>query len=291
MSTERSFVVSCHRYTLLRLHGSGGMGQVWLARDLDLDREVALKELLPKWVDNPAVRSRFLHEARIVGQLEHTGIVPIYGVGWSREGRPFYVMKFVRGGTLAEGIAAYHRAPTAPVLRGLIRHFGDVCQAVAYAHSRGVIHRDLKPRNVMLGEYGETVVLDWGLARCAGRAEPGVATPCQPSSPGEGLTSPGPIVEEEGLTLPGQVLGTRPYMAPEQAEGLSGEVGPTADVYSLGVILHEIITGQPQPQPQVRHRVSPGDAVELIALKAMSPQPSLRHRTAAELVNVLQRWS
>src|SRR5262249_19302641 len=142
---------------------TGGIGRVWLARDAEIGRDVALKEPRP---DRPADLSRFLEEeARVTGRLEHPGVVPVYELV-AREGRPpFYVMRFVRGRTLAEAVRAYHRTPAPMAFRELLGAFVAVCNAVAYAHSKGVVHRDLKPANVMLGDFGEVVVLDWGLAK------------------------------------------------------------------------------------------------------------------------------
>ncbi len=162
---------SRERYTLTHLHAKGGMGRVWLARDGALGRQIALKELRPDQADNSIVCSRFLYEAKITAQLEHPGIVPVYELG---EGdAPYYTMRFVRGRTLSEAIRAYHKKRAAgeadSVARvELLTAFVNVCHAVAYAHSRGIIHRDLKGQNVVLGDFGEVMVLDWGLAKRVG---------------------------------------------------------------------------------------------------------------------------
>src|SRR5262245_16494755 len=165
------------RYTLTRLHAQGGIGQVWLARDQALGREVALKELRPERAASPAVWARFLEEAKVTGQLEHPGIVPVYELAARSEDRqPFYTMRFVRGRTLAEAVRDYYRRRSAGEagaveFQGLLQALVGVCNAVAYAHARGVLHRDLKPQNVVLGDYGEVIVLDWGLAKLVGRPE------------------------------------------------------------------------------------------------------------------------
>ena len=159
---------SRERYTLTHLHAKGGMGQVWLARDTALGRQIALKELRPDQSDNLIVWSRFVYEAKITAKLEHPGIVPVYEVG---EGEaPYYTMRFVRGRTLSEATRAYHKKRASgeadPLgLVELLNAFVGVCHAVAYAHSRGIIHRDLKGQNVVLGDFGEVMVLDWGLAK------------------------------------------------------------------------------------------------------------------------------
>ena len=162
---------SRERYTLTHLHAKGGMGRVWLARDGALGRQIALKELRPDQADNSIVCSRFLYEAKITAQLEHPGIVPVYELGEGES--PYYTMRFVRGRTLNEAIRAYHKKRAAgeadSVARvELLTAFVNVCHAVAYAHSRGIIHRDLKGQNVVLGDFGEVMVLDWGLAKRVG---------------------------------------------------------------------------------------------------------------------------
>jgi hypothetical protein len=212
------------RFTVLCPHARGGLGQVSLARDEELNREVALKEILANQ-DSPVSRQRFLAEARITGQLEHPGVVPVYALGRGADGRPYYAMRFVRGRTLSEAVGAYHRQPTPLALRELLRRFQDVCQAIAYAHSKGVLHRDLKPGNIMLGDYGETLVLDWGLAKRLAGGEAGADARSAEAAPAGGVG---------GVTLAGQVLGTPAFMAPEQAAGQSESVGPAADIYSLG---------------------------------------------------------
>jgi tetratricopeptide (TPR) repeat protein len=289
------------RYTLSRLHATGGIGRVWLARDASLGRDVALKELLPERAGNPAVWVRFIKEAQVTGQLEHPGIVPIYEVGRRPEDQaPFYTMRFVRGRTLAGAVAAYHerrdRGKVGPLeLRELLTAFVGVCNAVAYAHSRGVLHRDLKPQNVVLGDYGEVIVLDWGLAKVMDSPDD-EAPPLQVA--GEG---------ETGATVQGQVLGTPAYMAPEQAEGRLDQLGPASDVYGLGAILYEVLTGRPPfggddtltvlqrviHEPPARPRSlgkGPPPALEAVCLKALAKQPAARYATAKELAAEVQRW-
>src|SRR5262249_31859338 len=158
----------------------GGLGAVFVALDAELGREVALKQILDDHADDPASRSRFLLEAEITGGLEHPGVVPVYGLGTYADGRPFYAMRFIRGDSLKE--AARCRGDGAPKgddgrrsleLRKLLRRFTDVCNAIEYAHSRGVLHRDIKPGNIIVGRHGETLVVDWGLAKAVGRIDPG----------------------------------------------------------------------------------------------------------------------
>src|SRR5262249_2419245 len=167
------------RYRTLHEHARGGLGLVYVAEDLELEREVALKEIKPDHAHDPSSRNRFLLEARVNGRLEHPGIVPVYGLGHYEDGRPFYAMRFIKGETLNEAIRHFHEADVPGrdpgerrlALRQLLGQFVAICNAVAYAHSRGVIHRDLKPANAMLGKFGETLLVDWGLAKVVGRPQ------------------------------------------------------------------------------------------------------------------------
>ncbi len=198
------------RYARQRLHATGGFGQVWEARDSQLARPVALKELRPEHEGTPAARVRFLEEARITGQLEHPGIVPVYELIEDSDEAPYYTMRMVRGRTLSEAVRAFHAQtrqagrPDRVALQGLLQAFVSVCNTLAYAHARGVVHRDLKGANVVLGPYGEVVVLDWGIARILGIGDDGMAE--QPVA-GAGLEP----------TQAGMVKGTLSHMAPEQA--------------------------------------------------------------------------
>jgi serine/threonine protein kinase len=177
------------RYTLMQIRGEGGLGRVWLARDRDLHRGVALKEIRPDRASNPELWRRFLKEAQITGQLEHPHIVPVYELARRREDdQPFYTMRYVRGQTLRGAIQEFHRqragkAPDWLALQSLLGSFLKVCDAIAYAHSRGVVHRDLKPENIVLGAYGEVAVLDWGLAKL-------VDAPVEPRDPNDETVGP-----------------------------------------------------------------------------------------------------
>jgi tRNA A-37 threonylcarbamoyl transferase component Bud32 len=164
------------RFRPLKLHASGGLGEVFLARDEQLKRDVALKQLQDKHADDPLKRERFVLEGEVTGALEHPGIVPVYALGVDAKGHAFYAMRFVRGESLRNAVLRWQKDAPAHLryrrdaieLRRLLTRFMGVCQAMEYAHSRGVIHRDLKPANIMLGKHGETYVVDWGLARIAG---------------------------------------------------------------------------------------------------------------------------
>src|SRR5205814_1937625 len=179
-------------------------------------------------------RQRFLLEAEITGGLEHPGIVPVYGLGSYGDGRPYYAMRFIKGDSLKDAIARFHAEEALKkdpgrrslALRKLLRRFVDICNAIDYAHSRGVLHRDIKPGNVIVGRHGETLVVDWGLAKAVGRADPDPSADERPLVPSSASGSAG--------TLPGSALGTPAYMSPEQARGDLAALGPQSDVYSLG---------------------------------------------------------
>jgi tRNA A-37 threonylcarbamoyl transferase component Bud32 len=197
------------RFRVLRPHARGGLGIVFVALDTELHREVALKQILDGHADDLTSRQRFLREAEITGGLEHPGIVPVYGLGTYGDGRPYYAMRFIRGDSLKEAIERFHGDAVLRTdpgrrsleLRKLLRRFTDVCNAIGYAHSRGVLHRDLKPGNVIVGQHGETLVVDWGLAKDTGQADPGS---------GERTLRPASSTSGSAETLPGSALGRRP---------------------------------------------------------------------------------
>src|SRR5262249_2787983 len=208
----------------------GGLGAVFVALDAELNREVALKQILDQHADDSTSRARFLLEAEITGGLEHPGIVPIYGLGTYDGGRPFYAMRFIKGDSLKEAADRYHADESllkdpgrrALELRQLLHRFTAVCDAIGYAHARGVLHRAIKPGNVIVGKYGETLVVDWGLAKATGRADHG-------AEPDERTLVPS-SASGSAETLPGSALGTPAYMSPEQAEGDLEHLGPRSDV-------------------------------------------------------------
>jgi tRNA A-37 threonylcarbamoyl transferase component Bud32 len=170
--------VSADRFEVIKKHAAGGLGDVFEAKDKELHRTVALKRIKKRFAHHEKSRERFKLEAEITGRLEHPGVVPVYSLGEHDDGQPFYAMRFIEGNTLADAIKEHHKKKTADPktdghdlldLRRLLQRFIDVCQTIEYAHDRGVLHRDIKPSNVMLGRFGETLVVDWGLAKAAGR--------------------------------------------------------------------------------------------------------------------------
>jgi serine/threonine-protein kinase len=226
-------------YELGEKVGEGAVGVVHRAHDLGLGRELAVKVLRPEHRGQAELVRRFVAEARVLGRLQHPGIPPVHGRGELPDGRPFFTMKLVRGQTL-EGLLRASRAP-ADDLPHFLAKFEQVCQAVAYAHSEGVIHRDLKPGNVMVGAFGEVQVMDWGFAKEVGQASAEEAAPAGRETVGAAATLAGPGVGTEG----GRVMGTPAYMPPEQARGEAERVDRRSDVFGLGAILCEVLTGQP----------------------------------------------
>ena len=229
------------RYVIGAVIGRGGMGVVHEGWDAQLKRETAVKVLLSEHKGKPEVVRRFLEEARITGRLQHPGVVAIHEVGWSPDARPYFVMRLVRGQTL--GQLLQRRADPSADLTPLLTTFLQVCQAVAYAHSHGVIHRDLKPSNVMVGAFWVVKVMDWGLAKVLGEAEPFGAAPA--GRPVADLAGAGGDDAAPTKTLVGTVFGTPAYLSPEQARGEIDRVDRRADVFGLGSILCEILTGLP----------------------------------------------
>ncbi len=230
------------RYQLFGEIARGGMGAVLKGRDPDLGRDLAVKVLLEGHEDRPELVRRFVEEAQIGGQLQHPGIVPVYELGAFADRRPYFTMKLVRGRTLSALLAERQRS--AIDLPRFLSIFEAICQTMAYAHARGVIHRDLKPSNVMVGSFGEVQVMDWGLAKVL--KERGVADehPAQPS-PAESLVATLRSDSNLDESQAGSVMGTPAYMAPEQAAGEGDRVDRRADVFGLGSILCEILTGRP----------------------------------------------
>lgn len=307
------------RFRILRPHARGGLGKVSVAQDDELKRQVALKEIRSQFADDESARARFMLEAEVTGGLEHPGVVPVYGLGVRKDGRPFYAMRFIRGESLKEAsqklqlgnVQGSYTSDQSLTLRKLLNRFVHVCQTVEYAHSRGILHRDLKPDNILLGPYGETLVVDWGLAKAMGeQAEiEEVSEPILQPISGSGVAQ----------TEMGSVVGTPAFMSPEQAAGRLDKIGPAADIYSLGATLFYVLSGQTpadagKPSDEksvdvgkVLQRVAKGDLpsvlkvnsrlasglwkpIAMICSKAMSLEIEDRYASAAEMAEDIERF-
>jgi eukaryotic-like serine/threonine-protein kinase len=273
------------RYEYLRDIGAGGVGTVHCVRDRTLLRQVALKILDPVLAENPTQVQRFVHEAQINAQLEHPNIVPVHEIVLGADGPKYFTMKLVEGLNLHDWIASAGRPEgAAEVLHDMLSAFLKVCDAVAFAHSRGVIHLDLKPGNVMVGSFGEVYLMDWGLARLL---------------PGRGPAAVS-LSEGDPTSRPGRVMGTPAFMAPEQALGHHDQYTERTDVFGLGAMLYAILTGDaPFSGASLGESVKRARACEItfptsnplllpprlcrIASRAMERNPRDRHQSAVDL--------
>lgn len=310
------------RFQILRPVGRGGLGQVSAAFDRQLDREVAVKEILPGYADDLVHRQKFLLEAQVTGRLEHPGIVPVYAVGSGDDGRPYYAMRLIRGENLGQRTEAFHQQVAeggepfeGRQLRSLLRRLIDVCDTVAYAHSRGVLHRDIKPGNIMLGHYGESLVVDWGLAKAirvpqdAQPTAPGAAEPSGHSPPADRC---GPIVHSAAILRPGSEayetshgtrLGTPSYAPPEQIEGNIAAVGVRSDVYGIGAVLYHLLCNRPPVvqspdairnatralSPRLENPAVPR-GLDSICRRALAYEPAHRYGSVEAVRGDLQAW-
>ena len=294
LSTPKSF---SERYAVRELVARGGMGEITRVFDRELARDLAMKTLLPRDglpLEARAVK-RFLQEAHIAARLEHPGILPVHEVGVDEAGRPYFTMPLVRGRTLSTVLELAHDRRSGWSLANVLEVVLKVCDALAYAHDQGVVHRDLKPSNVLVGRFGETYVMDWGLARLLTQEEPRQSDSSTSDRPELASSSfHGPA------TAHGAILGTVHYMSPEQARGELDRVGPRSDVYSIGAILYHALSGRmPFPGaseeaalaallrggPRTLAWVAPDAPVELVSIceKAMAREPADRYAGCAEM--------
>jgi len=303
-----------NRFEFLRPLDRGGLGIVSVALDTELNREVAFKEIRDDRVADATLRQKFWLEAQLTGGLEHPGIIPIYGLGKSASGKPYYAMRLIKGSNLHVHVRAFHERVQqgktefdGQSLRRILRRFLDVCEAISYAHSRGVLHRDLKPANIMLGSYGETLVVDWGLAKAMGISS---VSDSQLDHDGSVMAVPETPIRRSSSdaesTRHGSIVGTPSYAPPEQLSGHLDLVEIRSDVYGLGAILYEILTGQPPAAGSLLEvirtittgKVRPARVVntqvpkslDAVCRKAMSLAPNDRYDTANELRADVERW-
>ena len=263
------------KYTLVREIARGGMGQIYFCEDPQLERQVAVKV---SSVSEDGEDPRFSKEAKVLAQLAHPNIVPIYNIGVDAQRRPFYSMKLIKGRTLqavlnlirdgdAAAIKEYPRAT-------LLTIFRKACDAMMFAHSKGILHRDLKPENIMVGEYGEVLVMDWGLAKILGKCEEQDSTSSRVNDTGD-----------YGMTMEGEVMGTPQYMSPEQAEGMVAQLDQRSDIYSLGGILYAILTLRPPIEgttlDEVLAKVKNGSISSMAANRGSKAANAAGMRTAA----------
>lgn len=306
-ATMTAYGDSSGRFAIIREHAQGGLGEVLLAEDQHLRRQVAIKQIREEWADHPHAQERFLQEAEITGRLEHPGVVPVHALGSRPDGRPYYAMRFIKGDSLEDALQRFHQqfseddesTERSLELRHLLTRFLDVCNTMSYAHSRGIVHRDLKPANIMLGKYGETLVVDWGLAKAVGETEIRSTKADSLITPGSGSGS--------SPTQYGSAVGTPQYMSPEQAMGRVDRIGPSSDIYCLGATLYHVLTGKPpvvdDSLERILDRVEHGDVkpaheinpsvpepLSAICKKAMSVRSAERYGTASELAADIDRW-
>ena len=284
-------------YGELQFLAQGGLGVVYCGVDEQLHRDVVLKFIHRKMARNEEVRRTFRREAEITSRLDHPGIVPVYGIGESNDGRVFYVMRYVKGQTLDEEIDRYHTDRSSVgdslALRKLLSRFIAICKTIAYAHSRGIIHRDIKPANIMLGRYGETLMVDWGLASPVGRDE-------RHKQEGERTLLPTDLDNNSDSGA-----GTPAYMSPEAVD--NAVLTPATDIYSLGATLYKLLTNriafEANSLAEFRSQVRRGDfesprirnsavpkPLDAICMKAMATNPNERYSTAKELAADVERY-
>ncbi|MBC7822184.1 MAG: serine/threonine protein kinase, partial [Planctomycetaceae bacterium] len=304
-----------HRFNKLRFLARGGLGEVYVADDIELQRDVVLKFIRARHRLRAECQGQFQLEAEVTAKLDHPGVVPVYGIGRTPDGRACYAMRYIQGVTLDETIAQFHASraarpdgrgsrDTSPFsaartseLHGLLTRFLTCCKTIAYAHNRGIVHRDIKPDNIMLGKYGETLVVDWGLAMPVDRDDSAKASGEETLMPSSGTGS------SSGST--GGPVGTPAFMSPEQATGVV--VRSASDIFSLGATLYKLLTGHApysgESANEVITKARYGSFLPLrrfdkrvprplaaICEKAMAREKPARYSTAVDLAEDLQAY-
>lgn len=298
------------RFRILRQIATGGLSEIHEAHDSRLNRVVALKQTHKKRANDSAAQAQLLFEAEITANLEHPGVVPVYDMGRFPKGRSYFTMRLIRGDNLRNAIRWAHQLVEGDerdaAIQRLLDRLVDVCYTISHAHNLGVMHRDLTPRNVMLGRHGETLVVDWGLAKLIDRP---------PAALDDSLRPPDlkpSMLEDLEATRTGWAVGTPRYMSPEQAAGQHDMVGPATDVFGLGAILYTILTGRSpydgsddeEVEDQARRREllppreldpSISECLQEVCLKAMAASPAERFVSPLEmgdgLAQILQEQS
>ena len=301
-------LIGAIQHEIIQAHAAGGLGQVFLAKDVELNRAVALKEIKANKASNTDAKRRFLVEAQITARLAHPNIVPVYAIGAHDDGRPYYTMRFVEGRTLFEAIRKLHqnREKTDQhrwnvQLKNVIRRFLAACYAIEYAHASGYLHRDIKPQNLMLGSHGETIVVDWGLATCI---QPASTNRRSDSEAAQTEFFLPPIADDQ---LDNRPVGTPAYMSPEQLLGKASHIDERSDIFSLGCTLYELGTGEiafgGTSLQEVTDKVLSGDYREprtinpslspplaAICKKAIARKKSDRYQTVTEFIEDIELW-
>ena len=304
-------------FQVLREFARGGLGILYLAQDKRLQRNVILKKIRPEHARSGVARDKFVLEAEVTGQLEHPGIVPIYALGTDGQREPYYAMRLISGQNLHEAIRQFHTEQSSSTrlfdglrFRELLQRFIDVCHALHYAHSRNIIHRDLKPANIMLGGHGETLVIDWGLAKALSSSiQANSRQALTPTPEASTLSPPIQLSGEIDHSMEGAFAGTARYAPPEQLDGQIQQLCPASDIYSLGAILVELLCNQPalagplDNAKQALAKINAGQVraprdiistvprpLNAICVKAMAINIPDRYASAQALAEDVQRW-
>lgn len=306
-SRRNSFSDEQRRFRKCYLHQRGGLGNIWLAFDRELGQAVAIKEIKPKYLSSAAHRSRFAREALVTSQLDHPGIVSVYGMGQRIDGAPYFAMQFIRGRTLRAAIKEFHADGKSHAgarsleFRRLIQHFLDVCNTVHYAHTQLVVHRDIKPENIMIGQFGETFVIDWGLAKANFESQFDQLVPDDTvADVADSLKMM--LNDASGKSVDGTRIGSLGFMSPEQLAGNRDSLGPHSDVFSLGATLYCLIANEDRPVPNQLGEIDENYAppvfnvaaghkqLRSICRKAMAREAGDRYATAAELAEDVENF-